>query len=52
MPLLGYGGYFPFALEVYVVYQFLRWRLGVTGDTIRFDAVPVSRSAASPGRDR
>jgi hypothetical protein len=52
MPLLGYGGYFPFALEVYVVYQFLRWRLGVTGDTIRFDAVPVSRSAESPGRDR
>ncbi len=44
MPVLGYGGYFPFALEVYVVYQFLRWRLGVTGDTIRFDGATAPQS--------
>jgi hypothetical protein len=24
MPLLGYGGYLPFALEIFVVYQFVR----------------------------
>ncbi len=28
MPALGYGGYFPFALEVYAIYQFLRWIVG------------------------
>ena len=28
MPLLGYGGYLPFALELYALYHFLR---GVVG---------------------
>lgn len=47
MPLLGYGGYFPFALEVYVVYQFLSWVLGLNPGTIRFDDPVGSRSAES-----
>ncbi|MBA2276830.1 MAG: hypothetical protein H0W59_04940 [Chloroflexia bacterium] len=25
MPLLGYGGYLPFALEIFVFYQFVTW---------------------------
>jgi hypothetical protein len=28
MPVLGYGGYFPFALEVYAAYNFLRFLVG------------------------
>lgn len=28
MPVLGYGGYFPFALEVYAIYHFLRFVIG------------------------
>ncbi len=39
MPLLGYGGYFPFALEVYAVYQLLQWILFRRPDTyLQFDA--------------
>lgn len=28
MPLLGYGGYLPFALELYAVYHFVTGMLG------------------------
>ncbi len=32
MPLLGYGGYVPFGLEVYAIYHFLRGLVGGTPD--------------------
>lgn len=36
MPLLGYGGYLPFALELYAIYHFVLGVLGdKSGDTIR-----------------
>jgi hypothetical protein len=38
MPILGYGGYIPFGIEVYVVYALLRL-LAIPGDT---PLVPVS----------
>lgn len=42
MPLLGYGGYLPFALEVYAIYHFLhrltlRHRDGDHNDYLHFD---------------
>jgi hypothetical protein len=36
MPLLGYGGYLPFALELYAIYHFVLGMLGErTSDTVR-----------------
>jgi hypothetical protein len=38
MPLLGYGGYLPFGLEVYAVYNFLAGLAGaVDRRYLRFD---------------
>lgn len=38
MPALGYGGYLPFALEVYAIYHFLRLIIGKREwDFLRFD---------------
>jgi hypothetical protein len=38
MPVLGYGGYFPFALEVYAAYHFLRFLVGKRDPQfLRFD---------------
>ena len=58
MPILGYGGYFPFALEVYAVYHTLHGVLFRRRDRyVRFDARPVAGfsaegdklSASAPG---
>lgn len=39
MPLLGYGGYLPFALEVYAAYHLLSWLILRRRDTyLTFDA--------------
>ncbi len=39
MPLLGYGGYLPFALEVYAAYHLLHWLIFRRQDTyLTFDA--------------
>ena len=47
MPLLGYGGYFPFALETYAVVQLINNLLPLwTRDYLRFD----QPGAARPGR--
>lgn len=47
MPLLGYGGYLPFALEVYAAYHLLHWLHFRRRDTfLTFDASP-SKSGAS-----
>jgi hypothetical protein len=41
MPLPGYGGYLPFALEVYAAYQFLTRLAGVRPDAwLTFDRLP------------
>ncbi|MGI8406757.1 MAG: hypothetical protein ACR2OE_18675, partial [Thermomicrobiales bacterium] len=38
MPLLGYGGYFPFALEIYACYHLLHTLVFRRRDTyLRFD---------------
>jgi hypothetical protein len=43
MPLLGYGGYLPFALEVYAVYRVLDRLTGWSGaDYLTFDQAPTS----------
>jgi hypothetical protein len=44
MPILGYGGYFPFALEVYAVYHALHGVLFRRRDRfVRFDARAIVR---------
>ena len=49
MPLLGYGGYFPFALEVYAAYHTLHWLLCRRPDRyLRFDAAPADPAPARP----
>ena len=45
MPLLGYGGYVPFGLEVYAIYHFLRGLVGGTPD----DYVRIVRSVTCNG---
>jgi hypothetical protein len=47
MPLLGYGGYLPFALELYAAYQFVVWLVYRRADeTLSFDRPgPASTSA-------
>ena len=35
MPLLGYLGYIPFAMELYAIYQFARGLARATGVTLR-----------------
>jgi len=38
MPILGYGGYLPFSLEVYAIYQTLHWLVTRRPDQyVRFD---------------
>ena len=50
MPLLGYGGYLPFALEVYAAYHLLHWLVFRRRDTyLTFDAAD-SRNAAGSTR--
>ena len=51
MPWLGYGGYLPFALEVYAAYHLLHRLLFRRRDTyLRFDAAGAAGGAAAPER--
>jgi hypothetical protein len=44
MPILGYGGYFPFALEVYAAYHLMHTLLFRQRDTyLCFDEAPVKQ---------
>jgi hypothetical protein len=48
MPLLGYGGYLPFALEVYAAYHLLHWLIFRRRDTyLAFDATDSSSASGS-----
>jgi hypothetical protein len=48
MPLLGYGGYLPFALEVYAAYDLLHWLVFRRRDTVlTFDVSPREPRASS-----
>ena len=53
MPVLGYGGYLPFALEVYAAYQLMVWLVRRRRESwLTFNRpVPVTGGAA-PGRAR
>lgn len=45
MPLLGYGGYLPFALELYAIYHFLSGLLGdKKGEYVRIDPNNLAQS--------
>jgi hypothetical protein len=45
MPLLGYGGYLPFALELYAAYQLVVWILLRRPDTaLKFETPATSRT--------
>ena len=47
MPLLGYGGYLPFGLEVFTAYHFLKWAsLRIIG--AKHDLARLSKSASEP----
>jgi hypothetical protein len=47
MPILGYGGYFPFALETYALVMLVNRWLGIWPTTyIRFDQTPSDRDAS------
>jgi len=48
MPILGYGGYLPFGLEVYAFYALGRWVLTRAG----VDRFPLAQVAATPGFDQ
>jgi len=48
MPILGYGGYVPFGLEVYAFYALGRWALARAGVT----SAPVARVAGCSSFDR
>ncbi len=50
MPWLGYGGYLPFALEVYAAYHLLHGLLFRRRDAyLRFDADETAERPAAPG---
>ncbi|NPA92292.1 MAG: hypothetical protein GXO56_01255 [Chloroflexi bacterium] len=46
MPLLGYGGYLPFALELFALYHFVIGLFGHPRDTYLTDAVAASQPQA------
>jgi hypothetical protein len=50
MPLLGYGGYLPFALELYAIYHFvIGWFGDQNSDYVRITAKQKSALVAVPG---
>jgi hypothetical protein len=51
MPMLGYGGYLPFSLELYAIYHVLAGLFGEKDtDYIRIGPPPARESAGSDGR--
>lgn len=51
MPLLGFGGYLPFGLELFALHQTCAGLVGRTSRThLRFDRAPEHLAAGPPGR--
>ena len=51
MPLLGYGGYFPFALELFALWQFVAWLVQRRPDRyVLPEPALAHRRSGSPGR--